>query len=195
MLNKGLRDEKKVKIDDASTLLSFLVLLFLNFAILKTQASLTIKLTDFDLTIENLKDLNEDDLIATRWISFGLETIHLLIFLVLLSQQKQFAFLDRALRFTITFNRKAKTFRLIYLIKSLPQRKTIMKEQFYSYIQNLQDQMVEAVDGQAKFREDLWDRSEGGGEERVIENGAVVEKGGVNICCSWEIARQHAKAI
>jgi coproporphyrinogen III oxidase len=41
-----------------------------------------------------------------------------------------------------------------------------MKEQFYSYIQNLQDQIVaglEAVDGQAKFREDLWDRSEGGG--------------------------------
>jgi coproporphyrinogen III oxidase len=35
-----------------------------------------------------------------------------------------------------------------------------MKEQFYSYIQNLQDQIVagEAVDGQAKFREDLWDR-------------------------------------
>jgi hypothetical protein len=112
-----------------------------------------------------------------------------------LSQQKQFAFLDRAIAIYNYIQQESKTFRLIYLIKSLPQRKTIMKEQFYSYIQNLQDQIVEAVDGQAKFREDLWDRSEGGGEERVIENGAVFEKGGVNICCSWEIAGQHAKAI
>jgi len=41
---------------------------------------------------------------------------------------------------------------------------------------------LEAVDGQAKFREDLWQRPEGGGgRTRVIENGAVFEKGGVNI--------------
>jgi coproporphyrinogen III oxidase len=41
-----------------------------------------------------------------------------------------------------------------------------MKEQFFTYIQNLQDQIVaglEAVDGQAKFKEDLWERPEGGG--------------------------------
>jgi coproporphyrinogen III oxidase len=41
-----------------------------------------------------------------------------------------------------------------------------MKEQFYAYIQNLQDQIckgLEAVEGQAKFREDLWERPEGGG--------------------------------
>jgi coproporphyrinogen III oxidase len=60
-----------------------------------------------------------------------------------------------------------------------------MKEQFYTYIQNLQDQIVkglEAVDGQAKFKEDLWERPEGGGgRTRVIENGYVFEKGGVNI--------------
>ena len=60
-----------------------------------------------------------------------------------------------------------------------------MKDQFYAYIQNLQDQIVaglEAVDGTAKFREDLWKRPEGGGgRTRVIENGAVFEKGGVNI--------------
>ncbi|AWG20917.1 coproporphyrinogen III oxidase [Flavobacterium faecale] len=60
-----------------------------------------------------------------------------------------------------------------------------MKEQFFGYIQNLQDQIVaglEAVDGQAKFKEDLWDRPEGGGgRTRVIENGKVFEKGGVNI--------------
>ena len=60
-----------------------------------------------------------------------------------------------------------------------------MKDKFLTYIQNLQDQIVaglEAVDGQAKFREDIWERQEGGGgRTRVIENGAVIEKGGVNI--------------
>ncbi|TRX15823.1 coproporphyrinogen III oxidase, partial [Flavobacterium franklandianum] len=60
-----------------------------------------------------------------------------------------------------------------------------MKQQFYTYIQNLQDQIckgLEAVEGQAKFREDLWERPEGGGgRTRVIENGKVFEKGGVNI--------------
>lgn len=60
-----------------------------------------------------------------------------------------------------------------------------MKEQFVAYIRTLQDTItsrLEAIDGKAKFEEDLWDRPEGGGgRTRVIENGAVFEKGGVNI--------------
>ncbi|WP_073085079.1 oxygen-dependent coproporphyrinogen oxidase [Winogradskyella jejuensis] len=60
-----------------------------------------------------------------------------------------------------------------------------MKDKFYDYIQNLQDQItskLEEVDGLARFREDLWNRPEGGGgRTRVIENGRVFEKGGVNI--------------
>jgi coproporphyrinogen III oxidase len=60
-----------------------------------------------------------------------------------------------------------------------------MKDKFYNYIQELQDTIVaklEAVDGKAKFKEDLWEREEGGGgRSRVIENGNVFEKGGVNI--------------
>lgn len=60
-----------------------------------------------------------------------------------------------------------------------------MKDQFYAYIQNLQDRICAALemsDGMAKFREDLWQRPEGGGgRTRVIENGAAIEKGGVNI--------------
>lgn len=60
-----------------------------------------------------------------------------------------------------------------------------MKDRFYAYIQELQDRItakLEAVDGSAKFKEDLWERPEGGGgRSRVIENGAVFEKGGVNI--------------
>ncbi len=60
-----------------------------------------------------------------------------------------------------------------------------MKEKFYSYIQDLQDKItanLEAIDGEAVFKEDLWRREEGGGgRTRVIEDGAVFEKGGVNI--------------
>lgn len=60
-----------------------------------------------------------------------------------------------------------------------------MKDKFYSYIQQLQDTItakLEEIDGVAKFREDLWERPEGGGgRTRVIENGTVFEKGGVNI--------------
>lgn len=60
-----------------------------------------------------------------------------------------------------------------------------MKDKFYTYIQQLQDTItskLEEVDCKAKFREDLWERPEGGGgHTRVIENGNVFEKGGVNI--------------
>ena len=60
-----------------------------------------------------------------------------------------------------------------------------MKDQFYSYIKNLQNQITEAfekVDGSATFIEDEWNRAEGGGgRSRIIENESVIEKGGVNI--------------
>ena len=60
-----------------------------------------------------------------------------------------------------------------------------MKDKFYAYIEQLQDTItskLEEVDGTATFKEDIWVRPEGGGgRTRVIENGAVFEKGGVNI--------------
>ena len=60
-----------------------------------------------------------------------------------------------------------------------------MKDKFYAYIQDLQNTItskLEEVDGKAKFKEDIWERPEGGGgRTRVIEKGAVFEKGGVNI--------------
>lgn len=60
-----------------------------------------------------------------------------------------------------------------------------MRTKFHNYIQDLQDQItsaLEAADGTAKFKEDHWERpGGGGGRTRVIENGAVFEKGGVNI--------------
>ncbi len=60
-----------------------------------------------------------------------------------------------------------------------------MRERFQNYIEDLQDRItskLEEIDGTAKFREDLWKREEGGGgRTRVIEDGSVFEKGGVNI--------------
>lgn len=60
-----------------------------------------------------------------------------------------------------------------------------MKDLFYTYILNLQNRITSAledIDGKAKFHEDQWERKEGGGgKTRVIQNGNVFEKGGVNV--------------
>ncbi len=52
------------------------------------------------------------------------------------------------------------------------------------YLLNLQAQICKALedtDGQGKFRTDQWDRDSGGsGISRVLTEGAVIEKGGVN---------------
>ena len=60
-----------------------------------------------------------------------------------------------------------------------------MKNKFYKYLQLLQDNFTnefEKIDTKAKFNEDIWIRPEGGGgKTRIIENGDVIEKGGVNI--------------
>jgi coproporphyrinogen III oxidase len=67
-------------------------------------------------------------------------------------------------------------------VSSLPQ--SPVREEWISYIHNLQDRIcaaLEECDGSAKFFEDNWIREEGGGgRTRVIANGAVFEKGGVN---------------
>lgn len=58
--------------------------------------------------------------------------------------------------------------------------------QWIEFIYGLQDKIcaaLEAVDGKAKFIQDEWQRAEGrggGGITRVIANGNVFEKGGVN---------------
>lgn len=59
------------------------------------------------------------------------------------------------------------------------------KEPFVAFIRSIQDRIcfeLETVDGRAKFKEENWNREGGGGGiTRVIENGNVFEKGGVNI--------------
>lgn len=65
--------------------------------------------------------------------------------------------------------------------------KTPAKEfrgEWIEFIHALQDKIcmaLEEADGKAKFFEDIWKREEGGGgKTRVISNGSVFEKGGVN---------------
>ena len=64
---------------------------------------------------------------------------------------------------------------------------TIGKEQFEQvrdYLLGLQDTICTAfedADGRARFHEDNWEREEGGGgRSRVMEDGAVFEKAGIN---------------
>ena len=60
------------------------------------------------------------------------------------------------------------------------------REEWISFIHDLQNKIcldLESIDRKSRFREDVWERSEkagGGGKTRVIENGNVFEKGGVN---------------
>jgi coproporphyrinogen III oxidase len=61
--------------------------------------------------------------------------------------------------------------------------KMAMRDEAESYFKSLQDTITTslgAIEGDS-FREDLWGRDAGGGgRTRVIENGAVFERGGVN---------------
>lgn len=59
-----------------------------------------------------------------------------------------------------------------------------IKETWITFIHQLQNDICHALeksDGKAKFIEDAWERPEGGGgRTRIIANGNVIEKGGVN---------------
>ncbi len=58
------------------------------------------------------------------------------------------------------------------------------KQAVKDYLLGLQDHIcreLEAEDGTGRFREDSWEREQGGGgRSRVLTEGAVIEKGGVN---------------
>ncbi len=60
-----------------------------------------------------------------------------------------------------------------------------MKEEMIALVKQLQQdicQALEQIDGQATFKEDAWERPGGGGGwSRVIQNGGLIEKGGVNV--------------
>ena len=75
-----------------------------------------------------------------------------------------------------------------------------MHQRSATFFQQLQDRIcagLERTDGGATFREDSWQRpGGGGGRSRVIENGAVFEKGGVNYSEVFgEFSPEFAKQI
>ncbi|MBS4174850.1 oxygen-dependent coproporphyrinogen oxidase [Bacillus sp. FJAT-49736] len=52
---------------------------------------------------------------------------------------------------------------------------------FFMELQDSISEDIEKCDGKAKFKEEMWERpGGGGGRTRIIENGDVIEKGGVN---------------
>ena len=57
-------------------------------------------------------------------------------------------------------------------------------EQVESFFKNLQDDIcfaIETTDGKSKFKEDAWSREGGGGgRTRVLQDGSIIDKGGVN---------------
>lgn len=59
-----------------------------------------------------------------------------------------------------------------------------LKDRFVDFIRKLQDEIcgaLEAIDGEARFKEDHWERpGGGGGRSRVLSNGKVFEKAGVS---------------
>ena len=63
------------------------------------------------------------------------------------------------------------------------------RERAKQLVQQLQDDIcaaLEALDGEAQFREDTWERPGGGtGRSRVIREGRVFEQGGVNFSEVW----------
>lgn len=61
---------------------------------------------------------------------------------------------------------------------------SILRNNAESYFKRLQDEItsaLESLDGTTLFREDIWERpGGGGGRTRVMENGKIFEKAGVN---------------
>ncbi len=70
-------------------------------------------------------------------------------------------------------------------------------QEFFSQLQSRLCDSFEKADGAARFVEDRWEREGGGGGcTRVIENGALFEKGGINFSCvSGELPEAFAARI
>jgi coproporphyrinogen III oxidase len=92
------------------------------------------------------------------------------------------------LRFSFIFSFAPSTFGkvLFSFIRNTKNSKilsTMKKEEIAQWFQRLQDDICKALeeaDGKALFQEDYWQREGGGGgRSRIIQNGGVLEKGGV----------------
>jgi coproporphyrinogen III oxidase len=75
-----------------------------------------------------------------------------------------------------------------------------MRERIAAYFRDLQDRIcgaLENLDGSGRFREDLWQREGGGGgRTRVLIEGGVFEKAGVNFSdVSGELSDEFARQV
>lgn len=76
----------------------------------------------------------------------------------------------------------------------------MFRNQVTQFFQNLQMEICDALeqtDGKGKFRTDAWQREGGGGGvSRILQDGNIIEKGGVNYSAVWgempEALRQNA---
>ncbi|NBP70993.1 MAG: oxygen-dependent coproporphyrinogen oxidase [Cytophagia bacterium] len=69
--------------------------------------------------------------------------------------------------------------------------KETIRDWFIALQQNICSEL-EKADGQGTFITDRWERpGGGGGVSRIINNGAVIEKGGVNFSAVWGKAPEH----
>lgn len=73
-----------------------------------------------------------------------------------------------------------------------------IKQEFLDFIYQLQDEIctaLEVTDGKGKFKEEIWEREGGGGGiTRIIENGNVFEKGGVNTSAVHGVLPENMQA-
>ena len=71
------------------------------------------------------------------------------------------------------------------------------KENIRDFFRNLQDTIcsqLEKEDGKGRFSEDKWQRKEGGGgRSRILQNGEVIEKGGVNFSEVYGVTPEFLK--
>jgi coproporphyrinogen III oxidase len=75
-----------------------------------------------------------------------------------------------------------------------------MRDRAAAYFRDLQDRIcraLEDLDGPGRFREDLWQREGGGGgRTRLLAEGAVFEKAGVNFSEVFgEMSEEFAKQV
>jgi coproporphyrinogen III oxidase len=87
------------------------------------------------------------------------------------------------------------------MIQTISSKK--IREEWIEFIYDLQNRIcesLETIDGKAKFREDVWQRKPGGkgggGKTRVITNGNIFEKGGVNTSVVYgELSRRMREVL
>jgi coproporphyrinogen III oxidase len=73
------------------------------------------------------------------------------------------------------------------------------KEEITQWFQQLQDEIcvaIEKTDSQGKFQQDLWSREGGGGgRSRIMNNGRIIEKGGVNFSAVHGELPEQVKSV